>query len=136
MADNKSSISAKILGGGSYYRAQQLQSPGVGETPSIGSIPQSLDTGASDEGIAKLYSAFINIGKYKDQIYKSLVEIEEYSLVQTVLDIMHDDVLSPDEATGECFTLSSKNKKYDSIIKGMESRLELENSMNALTGDL
>lgn len=136
MADNKSSISAKILGGGSYYRAQQLQSPGVGEIPSIGSIPQSLDTGNSDEGIAKLYSAFINIGKYKDQIYKSLVEIEEYSLVQTVLDIMHDDVLSPDEATGECFTLSSKNKKYDSIIKGMESRLELENIINALTGDL
>ena len=131
-------ISARLMGGGSYYRAQALQrsSTELGETPKLDSmIPQSL-SGPDDDGIAKLFTAFTQIGQYKDQVYKSLIEIEEYSLVQTILEIMNDDVLAPDDATGECFSISSTNKKFDSILKGMESRLELDNLIGSITRDL
>jgi hypothetical protein len=133
--DSNWSLSAKMMGGGSYYRAQSLQKgmSSFGE-PSSEGMPQMLEP--SEDGLARLYTAFIDIGKYKDQVYKSLVEVEEYALVQTILEIMHDDVLSPDEATGECFTINSDNKKYDSIIKGMEARLELEHQIESITRDL
>jgi hypothetical protein len=140
MSSYEWSISARLLGG-KYYRAAMLQNKASGRTVSnlsdAGStIPQSLGTGTSDDGIAKLYTSFVEIGRYKEQIYRALMDLEEYTLPTMIIEIMKDDVLSPNEATGEIFQISSDDKKYDAVLKGMESRLSLDQLINEICADL
>lgn len=134
-------ISARLLGG-KYYRAAQMQNKASGRTVMPGfsdagsTIPQSLASGDSGDGIARLYTSFVQIGNYKEQIYRALMDLEEYTLPTMIIEIMKDDVLSPNEATGEIFQISSDDKKYDAVLKGMESRLCLDQLINEICADL
>ena len=133
------SISARLLGG-KYYRAAMMQNKASGHTvlpgftDSSATVPLSLSQ--SDDGIAKLYTSFLEIGRYKEQVYRALVELDEYTLPTMILEIMKDDVLSPDEATGEIFQIGSDNHQYDAVLKGMTTRLRLAKLINEICSDL
>jgi hypothetical protein len=135
------SISSRLLGG-KYYRAAMLNNKASGKTSLPGftdggtTVPWSLSPGTNDDGIAKLYTSFVECGRYKEQIYRAIQELEEYTLPTMIIEIMKDDVLSPNEATGEIFQISSDNKKYDAVLKGMESRLRLDAVINDICADL
>jgi hypothetical protein len=101
-----------------------------------GGIPSIRGHLGRSESVAQMFMAVTQVSNERDKIYAALLEIEDYSLVQTILEIMHDDVLSPDESTNDIFTISSDNEQYDSILKGMEKRLALDEVVDDIVGDL
>jgi hypothetical protein len=115
-----------------FGKVQQSTSAGVYDAR-MGTMPASLsmykDGGG---GIAELYAAYLKIGREKEIMFAALRDVENESLVQTILEIMRDDVLSPDGPSNEIFSIGSNNSKYDAILKGMESRVDLD----ALVGDI
>ena len=120
---------------GSRYRGYGTTDIGDQGTTS-GGIP-SLRGGVlgRSESVAQMYLAVTQVTNERDKIYRAIMEIEDYAIVQSILEIMHDDVLSPDEATNEVFSIGSDNEKYDSMLKGMEKRLELDDMVSDMTSD-
>ena len=103
---------------------------------SSGGIPSLKSYLGKSDSIGQMFLAVTQVSNERDKIYQALIEIEDYSLVQTILEIIHDDVLSPDENTNEIFAISSDNEQYDSILKGMEKRLALDELIDDIVSDL
>jgi len=129
-----SSAFMKNIFGARYrgYGATDLGVPGFsGE-----GLPSIRGYLGRSESVAQMFLSITQVSNERDKIYQALVEVEDFSLVQTILEIMHDDVLSPDESTSTIFTISSDNEKYNAVLKGLERRLELNELVDSILSDI
>ena len=120
---------------GSRYRGYGTTEVGDAGTTQ-GGIPSIKGGLGRSQSVMEMYLAVTQVTNERDKIYQALLDVEDYSIVQTIIEIMRDDVLSPDESSKEIFTISSMNEQYDSILKGMEKRLELDSLVQDFMGDL
>ena len=101
-----------------------------------GGVPSIKGYLGRSQSVSEMFLAVTDVSNQRDKIYKALIDIEDYSLVQTILEIMHDDVLSPDENSTQVFSISSENEQYDSVLKGLEKRLALNELIDDILSDL
>ena len=119
---------------GSRYRGYGTTE--IGDSEMTSGMPSLRGGLGRSQSVMEMFLAVTRVTNDRDKIYQALLEVEDYSIVQMILEIMRDDVITPDESTKEVFALSSFNPQYDSILKGMNKRLALEELIIDICADI
>ena len=104
-------------------------------------IPKTLRGGGGgrateDENIFAVYLASLKIAEYRDKIYDNYSAIRSNYLVQSILEIMTDDCLRPDKATGNIVNITSKNPEWNKELERLQEKIDFDATISDITPEI
>jgi len=101
-------------------------------------IPKTLRGGRAteEENIFAVYLASLKISEYRDKIYDNYSAIRSNYLVQSILEIMTDDCLRPDKATGNIVNITSANAEWNKELERLQDKIDFDAIISDITPEI
>lgn len=71
-----------------------------------------------------------------EQYVQSMLELENFYLVESIISSIIDDSLSPEVSSGEIVRITSKNVRANSLLKELQDNLDLDNIVLSFIRDM
>ena len=101
-------------------------------------MPRNLRGGkpTEEENIFAVYLASLKISEYRDKIYDSYSAIRSNYLVQSILEIMSDDCLRPDKASGNIVNITSSNSEWNKELERLQDKIDFDAIISDITPEI
>jgi hypothetical protein len=101
-------------------------------------MPKTLRGGkpTEEENIFAVYLASLKISEYRDKIYDSYSAIRSNYLVQSILEIMSDDCLRPDKASGNIVNITSSNSEWNKELERLQDKIDFDAIISDITPEI